>query len=104
MGGSNETFLGQFRAHISTDNGCNPTVHIHDDKNGLKFECAAPTFKQEMKDVLKAVKAVDQEGIMVIKGKTDTDLFIGLYGDKFFMVLSPQTSMKKDIEGFLKGC
>jgi len=101
MGGSNETHLGQFRAHVSTDNGCNPTVHIHDDKSGLKFECSAPTFKQEMKD---AFRALEKEGITVIKGKTNTDLFIGLYGNKFFMLLSPQTSMKKDIEGFLKGC
>jgi hypothetical protein len=101
MGGSNETNLGQYRAHVSTDNGRNPIVHIHDDKSGLKFECSAPTFEQEMSD---AFRSLEQEGIMVIKGKTNTDLFIGLYGDKFFILLSPQTSMKKDIESFLKGC
>jgi hypothetical protein len=108
MGGSNETRLGQYRAHVSTDNGCDPTVHIHDDQNSLRFECAADTFKQEMREAIKELNNSDG-GMIVIKGKTDNDdispeLFIGRYENKIFLMLCPDTSMKKDIESFLKGC
>ena len=97
MGGTNETVLGNLRCHISGG-----SVHVHEDKSGLKFELDQGEFRNEVDDCLGALDKVD--GIVKIEGKDRTALCLVKDGRTLSMFLSDGESIKGKLKSFIRGC
>lgn len=99
MGGINETSIGGIRFHIQ---GLN--VHAHDDQHGLKFSCERKKFKKEVADAFKSLEG--QDAVIQIESTESgkTGLCIAKEKGKYFTFLRNPTSIKSDMQAFLKEC
>jgi len=99
MGGSNSETISGLRFHI---NDSESRVHIHDDVNELKFEMDKNDFKVELKDALESMKK--SSVVIAIKGETKTSLYLMNDGGSVSLFLSDGSSIKSELEKFLRGC
>lgn len=80
------------------DNG---TVHIHDDKQGIKFEGKTFDFKGELQEVMKEMEQVD--GAVRITGTTNVSLFLLKQDKKLTCVLAAEKDTEKELATFVRG-
>jgi hypothetical protein len=99
MGGSNSEIISGLRFHINDSEG---RVHIHDDVNKLKFEMDKDDFKKEIEDAMEVMKKSSM--VTAIKGKTKTSLYLMNDGGSVSLFLSDGSSVKSELEKFLRGC
>jgi hypothetical protein len=99
MGGSNSETISGLRFHINDSEG---RVHIHDDVSKLKFEMDKDDFRTDMKDALESMKKSSM--VTVINGKTRTSLYLMNDGGAISLFLSDGSSVKTELEKFLRGC
>lgn len=97
MGGTNEMTLLGLRMHIS-----NGDVHVHDDKNSLKFTMKKDSFKSEIEDAFSYLEK--NEGVISLEGINNVNLCIGKRDNKHFVfIMNGKDSVKKELETFIKG-
>jgi len=99
VGGSNSSTISGLRFHI---NDAEDAVHVHDDSASLKFELNKSSFRKETNDALESLKK--DSGIISIKGKTKTSLYLMNDGGFYSIFLSDGSGVKNELEKFLKGC
>jgi hypothetical protein len=100
MGGSNEKTVGGLRFHQS-----NGEVHLHDDKNNLKYSSEEHAFKKDIQNGLKEFKNCP-DGLIVIANplnKGNADLCLGIKDKKMFTFLLGKSCIKSDLESIIKG-
>lgn len=95
MGGSNETKLGNLRAHISLGK-----VHLHDDALIIKFVKDETAFKKEISAILN--KKNITEGTHIISGDTEVDLYL-IVKDNNVSCCLKGPSVLKEFSSFVKG-
>jgi len=101
MGGSNETTIAGLRMHVSGGE-----VHVHDDSHSLKFSKKVEDFKSEVKDVLDDSQfgSNNPDGIMIIEADKGANLCIGRHNKNVFAFLLGTSSIKSQLDSFIKGC
>lgn len=97
MGGSNEKNICGLRLHLNDDEG---KVHIHDDSRGIKFLLDKKEFNEEVSDSFKLLNGKD--GITKIQGDNSVSLFILCENKKYTMFISDRTSIKKELNEFIR--
>lgn len=86
--------MGDLRCHVN-----NGEVHIHDDGRTLKFYMGADDFKKEVNDALDSLRRTD--GVIPIKGKGTTELFIVSKDGDFSMFLHGGADCVHDLKSFV---
>lgn len=98
MGGYNETRISGLRLHVSEGN-----VHIHDDSKSLKFIEKKDLFKKELNTALKDLEKSKNGGMVKVEGATGA-LYLSKENKIYSIFLAGNTSIKTQLETFLKGC
>lgn len=76
-------------------------IHIHDDKNNVKFIKSSKEFKTELKEALDDLEKND--GLVEIKSDSGPNLYVWSIGSKTMFSLSdPGRGTKLDLTNFLK--
>jgi len=87
------------------DNG---TIHIHDDSRNIKFIGSSENFRNDVQYAFDEL--MGEEGIIEIKGTTETSLYLGkndnayfvFLDNAYFVFLKTAGDVKTQIRDFLK--
>lgn len=92
------TNINGYRFQFYTDTGI---VHIHDDKNNIKFVKNSKEFKKELEEALNDLGRDD--GLVEIKSDSGPNLYVWSIGTKtHFAILFSSNSLRKDFNSFLQ--
>ena len=76
-------------------------VHVHDDPHSLKFTKKAADFKSEVEDILNNSSS---DGVSIIEADSGADLCLGRHNKNVFAFLMSKSSVKSQLDSFIKGC
>lgn len=96
MGSKDSTTINNLRFQ-KYDSG---VVHVHDDKQGVKFEMKAQDFKVEVEDIMKELSKCD--GAVRITGNTNVSLFLLKQDNKLTCVVAQEKDTEKELATFIK--